>query len=278
MKRLLLALAMIATPAFGAADLFLTQTNELSQSSFARLYGSTVATDNAEAGSTRQVIVATAHVALPGDMIRFTTPGPNYLLEAHVRSVLPNSITLQRALPADPGVGDTFLIMRLLTPALAADGSSVVSGTVSASNPSVAPTGGAPPASATYPGYNNAGVFTGVSVANPLPVTATVVPVSHAFADSSRYDYTGVPVTVGAWVQLIASTAAASTLFTLFDSSGQTLELGKGAAGFETRISIIPPGGFDGQLALNIAAGTRIAIRSISATANTGELDLTLFQ
>jgi len=98
----------------------------------------------------------------------------------------------------------------------------------------------------------------------------------HSYVTSARNDYSLVNVTTGAWVELIASTASATNGITLFDSSGQTLELGAGAASSENRILIIPPGGIDGFLRLEIPSGTRVSVRAISGTANSGEIDLTL--
>lgn len=95
------------------------------------------------------------------------------------------------------------------------------------------------------------------------------------YADSARNAYASTSVTTGAWVQLIASTAATINCLTLFDSSGQTLELGTGAAASETRQLIIPPGGLDGCTPLLIASGTRVSVRAVSATASSGEIDLT---
>ncbi len=117
-----------------------------------------------------------------------------------------------------------------------------------------------------------------------LPTDQTAIPVSQsgtwtvtqngrAYADSVRNVYNSTNVTTGAWVQLIASTAAAINWLTIFDSSGQTLELGTGGAGVESRVLIIPPGGVT-QVPLRIAAGTRVSIRAVSGTASTGEIDL----
>lgn len=96
-----------------------------------------------------------------------------------------------------------------------------------------------------------------------------------SYSDSARLAYSSTSVTTGAWVQLIASTAAEINSLMLFDSSGQTLELGTGAAASEARVLIIPPGGFDGPVPLRIASGTRVAIRAISATASVGEINIT---
>ncbi len=99
-----------------------------------------------------------------------------------------------------------------------------------------------------------------------------------SYADSIRNDYTSTSVTTGAWVQLIASTAALINQLYIFDSSGQTLELGTGAGGAETRKLIIPPGGIDGPVNIAIPAGTRVSVRAVSATASVGEIDITGFQ
>lgn len=111
----------------------------------------------------------------------------------------------------------------------------------------------------------------------PLTVSGTVAvtPTTHAYVDSARNDYGSTAVTTGAWVQLIASTAGAIAHLQVFDSSGQTLELGTGAAAAETRILIIPPGGISGSYDINIPAATRISVRAISDTAAAGELDIT---
>jgi hypothetical protein len=95
------------------------------------------------------------------------------------------------------------------------------------------------------------------------------------YADSARNAYASTSVTTGAWVQLIASTAANINALQIFDSCGQTLELGTGAAAAETRVMIIPPGGLDGQVSLYIPASTRVSVRAISGTCSTGELDIT---
>lgn len=96
------------------------------------------------------------------------------------------------------------------------------------------------------------------------------------YQDSARNDYSSVNVTTGAWVQLIASTAGDCHTLYLFDSSGQTLELGSGAMSSESRILIIPPGGLDGAVPLYIPTGTRLSLRAISGTASVGEIDVTL--
>lgn len=101
-------------------------------------------------------------------------------------------------------------------------------------------------------------------------------PNGRAYADSVRYTYVTAPVTTAAWVQMIASTAAVINCLFIFDSSGQTLMLGTGAALSETIKLIITPGGLDGCVPLAIPAGTRVSLKALSATTGAiGEFDLT---
>jgi hypothetical protein len=95
------------------------------------------------------------------------------------------------------------------------------------------------------------------------------------YVGSVNYDYTGTPVTTSGWVELIAATSDDINAITLFDSSGQILELGFGAAASETRALLIPPGGLDGVIPLFIPSGTRVSVQAISATANAGNLVIT---
>jgi hypothetical protein len=88
-----------------------------------------------------------------------------------------------------------------------------------------------------------------------------------------RRDYSSSSVTTGAWVELVASLSAQVNKLDIFDSSGETLELGTGAAASETRLILVTPGG-NGLLPVQIASGTRVSLRAVSATANTGEIVL----
>lgn len=95
------------------------------------------------------------------------------------------------------------------------------------------------------------------------------------FSVYNRIVYSSTNVTTGAWVQIVASTPNPIETAVIFDSSGQTLELGTGASGQEVSQMLIPPGG--GSFPVSIGGGTRLSIRAVSATANTGEGDFNLF-
>jgi hypothetical protein len=108
--------------------------------------------------------------------------------------------------------------------------------------------------------------------------TGAMVTVS-SYLDSSetiRNDYSVTPVTTGAWVQLVASTLSDVKEIEIFDSSGQTLELGLGGSGSEVRKIIIFPGG-NGRIPCQIAAGSRVSIQAISANASVGEIDINFY-
>lgn len=88
--------------------------------------------------------------------------------------------------------------------------------------------------------------------------------------ESVRVDYGVTPVTTGAWVELVASTAAQIQYLDIYDSSGQTMELGVGGVGSEVRAFYVYPGG-NGRIRFTINAGIRVAIRAVSANATVGE-------
>jgi hypothetical protein len=208
-----------------------------------RSYGHTnEGSDAVEAGSTARVIVATAHAARVGDIISITS-GTYDGYEIAVESVAANAITLESELPAAPAAAVTFDILRRKAAVLSPDGTIAVS----------------------FAAEKGAGAVT----ADTLRSTEA----GRAYADSVRYDHT-VPVTTGAWTELIASTAAAINALMIFDSSGQILELGTGAAASEARVLLIPPGGIDGVIPFRIAAGTRLSVRAVSANTAGGDLVL----
>lgn len=80
-----------------------------------------VGTDAAEAGSTASVIVATAHSALRGDVIRLTS-GALSGREVKVWSVATNSITLAETLPSAVAAAVTFQIFRHKYPTVDSSG------------------------------------------------------------------------------------------------------------------------------------------------------------
>lgn len=84
-------------------------------------------------------------------------------------------------------------------------------------------------------------------------------------------NYSSVNVTTSAWTQLVASTSQSIKKLEIFDSSGQTLQIGVGAAGSEVSQIYIIPGG-NGVISIGIPQGSRISIKAVSANATAGNL------
>lgn len=92
-----------------------------------------------------------------------------------------------------------------------------------------------------------------------------------------RLVYSSTNVTTGAWVELLSSVGASEIKeIEIFDSSNETLELGLGAAGSEVSQVYVFPGG-NGRIPMQIAASARLAIKAVSATANSGEIVINLY-
>lgn len=90
-----------------------------------------------------------------------------------------------------------------------------------------------------------------------------------------RNDYSSVNVTTAAYVQLVSSTSSNIHRLLIFDSSGQDFVLATGAAASEVDQIQIPPGGWDAPVELYIPSGSRLSIKSKSATASSGILLIT---
>lgn len=92
-----------------------------------------------------------------------------------------------------------------------------------------------------------------------------------------RHDYGVTPVDTTTWQQLtvvLPSGATQSTLpadaskIEVFDSGGETMELGIGASGAQTRAAFIQPGGNSNLIQGPWSKGTTFWIRAVSATAD----------
>lgn len=100
-------------------------------------------------------------------------------------------------------------------------------------------------------------------------------PIGYTTSEFVRNDYTGTPVTSAAYVELIASTASENQEMELFDSSGYTMKIAFGSAGFEIDQFLDYPGG-NGRVLHHVPASTRISIKAVATSATAGELCLNL--
>lgn len=78
------------------------------------------------------------------------------------------------------------------------------------------------------------------------------------------------------WVVLVPSLPNTVSSIVVFDSSGQTMEIGicnaTASANSEVRQFLVPPGGV--SVKIQISSNQRVSIRAVSNTATTGENDL----
>lgn len=235
------------------------------------------AVDTVEAGTTEQIIIATAHGALPGDFIRFETGTYTYW-ELPVVRVTANEMYLGTRLDTAPAPGDTFYIMKYTTNRVDPTGAIiatpgptqyVLDGVDTQVNEDTV----VPANSRSLP----VGMFatTGERLLTPAKSSGVALGVSnvgHDVLDTAILDYGVTNVDNVAWTEVIANVGACSGI-TLFDSGGYSMEIGFGAAAAETRAFVVPPGGFNGVIGFIIPNNTRISVRAIGAPlVNVGEL------
>lgn len=88
----------------------------------------------------------------------------------------------------------------------------------------------------------------------------------------ARIDFGSTNVTSGAWVELISTVGVtAIKRVQVFMSQGNALELAFGAAASEVAQIYLFPGGNE-VFEMDIPAGTRLSVKAVSSTANSGEL------
>jgi hypothetical protein len=107
--------------------------------------------------------------------------------------------------------------------------------------------------------------------ANTVPLPVETIPPRTRIA--ARHEYAGLNVTTIAWRALGITAVGTEKVWKIFDSSGETMELGFGAPGAEAVVLTIPPGGIE----INDAwiagmGGGAISVKALSATASSGEL------
>lgn len=124
-------------------------------------------------------------------------------------------------------------------------------------------------------GEDPSGDLQAIAVDNTGNLLVSLTETARSYSASFIHDYASVNVSTIAWTELTASTTQAITHMYIFDSSGQLLELGVGAAGLEDRVFLIQPGGPSGRVDLTVPSGSRVAIKAITATANVGFLAIT---
>lgn len=93
-----------------------------------------------------------------------------------------------------------------------------------------------------------------------------------AFAGNvSSFSYSSINVTTSAYVTLVSSTSIPNTQIIVCDNSGHILKIASGAPGSEVDLFTVALNAcIDIQLGTAIPASSRLSIRAIDATANSG--------
>jgi hypothetical protein len=108
----------------------------------------------------------------------------------------------------------------------------------------------------------------GVTTDNELKVSVSDQQGMVQASPMAYNDHSTTPVTTAAYIQVVALVATAVTKIQIFDSSGETLILALGGAGFETDLMYIFPGGVEHNV--YIPVGQRLSIKAKSGNATSG--------
>ena len=105
----------------------------------------------------------------------------------------------------------------------------------------------------------------------------TIKPVATIFILASS-----TPITTAAWSVLSASIPKAASYMEIFNSTGSTFSLSKGAPGSETLLDNLLPytvlqGGSSDLIPLEISNGKPLSLKALDQTANTGIIVINLF-
>ncbi len=223
-----------------------------------------ITTGVVDAGSTTTVLNSASHVVKPGDCLRFLDFTSLRLYEVHVQSVTTGTITLAGTLPFTPTPTETFAINRPISPQYDQTGKQYV--VLDTPNGGFATADRQGNVNETAPTTDTASSGQNgrlQRIAQRLTSLMTFTPVGMA-----TLDFAGTPVTSAAYVELVAS-AAETKKVQIFMSQGNPLFLAFGAAASEVDKIYVIPGG-NGLIDLTIPAGTRVSLKAVSTTANTG--------
>lgn len=85
--------------------------------------------------------------------------------------------------------------------------------------------------------------------------------------------------TASSWIEIVpvGNLLANVSEVEIFDSGGQTMEIGYGPAGSEQTAGLVPPGGNTVRHAVLFCKGLRIVYRAVSANATTGEVSMNFY-
>jgi hypothetical protein len=232
------------------------------------LYATTALPFQIESGSVKRKIKITGHGASVGDFIRMDSGLAESEEVAIIKIIDADFFVIAKEIVAS--VGDDVFIMKPVTPTYNKDGSlNVSNGPIQFIRDAVAQQ----VVEDTVTPTNNIALPTRViDPVTGLPIDfATETSLQELIALQTKevsetlfFDYTNDgPVDNLNYTELIASTANDIKAMTWFESSGFPMVIALGAIGFEVDLFVIPPGGLNGEIPINIPAGSRVSIKEL---------------
>ena len=269
-----------------------------------------VLTGTTASGSTTQDIVITGHSVREGDLLYFTSGGAIGSEAAVVEIIDANTVRLGQNLRAAPGVGDAFALLRPKALQVSSGGG-ISTGPLTfvrdGSDQVVTEDTGTPANNRPLPvkltdlagdvsinsanlnlevqlehttaNFDSVRIGDGTNLVGISDILKSMHVADRGYQSRWLYrrDYSSSNLTVASgYEEVIASTTGEASIIEIFDSSGETLLIGVGAAASEVDQFYVTPGG-NGQVKLYVPAGVRVAIKAVSNDCTTGEITITAY-
>lgn len=213
------------------------------------LYATTALPFQIESGSVRRLIKITGHGAAVGDFLRMDSGSAESEEVAIIKIVDADFFVISKEINA--AIGDDCFVMKPVTPTYNKDGSLNVSNG---------------PVQFIRDAIDQQVIEDTTNPANNIGLPVHVVnegESSRLISETLFFDYTGV--SDAGYTQLIASTVDKIKSMTWFESSGQPMVVALGGVGSEVDKFVVPPGGFNGEIPMDIPAGSRVSIKQLNA-------------
>lgn len=229
-----------------------------------------------EAGSVKRLIKSTAHGAKSGWVMRPSSGNSQWEEIVIVKIVDADFFVISTEF--DLAIADTFSLCRFVTPNYTADGdlNVVVSGSGpieflrDAVSTVVEEDTGTPADSRPLP----VKILDANGLETDLATEPTLLDISNnvqllfnitrkRISETLFFDYTGV--SNAGYTQLIAALGDDVKSMTWFESSGQPMVVAIGAPGLEVDLFVVPPGGFNGEIPMDMETGDRVSIKQLNA-------------
>jgi len=101
---------------------------------------------------------------------------------------------------------------------------------------------------------------------------------SHKAVATLSLNMASTAVNTNAYTQLIGSLLTGATAIEVLNTGGKILKLAQGAPGSEVDLPyLVPPGGTDGPVPLELKNGQRLSAKALDANSTTGWIVINIF-